>query len=318
MSTKLIEQVVELTNIERAKANLQPLKLNDKLSNAAEDHSNDMAQDNFFSHTGVDGSTVSDRVKNNGYEYSRVGENIAAGQTSAAEVVEGWMNSPGHRANILNPNYAEIGVGYEYLENDTGSSNYNQYWTQVFGTSMNNNKDRISDLDSVDSIEDSESSTSASENFVMNRDFEIGAPSLDQSLFIDDEVKSIDFNSNSMEDSTSSRDTFDADFMVERDRENISDRNFEIDNSSSDRSYSTDRDIKYLNSNLTNILENSANYSNMFDEDLVTKNDSLAYNESFSSSNDTEFSDSDTVDLISDKVEDLVSLVNNTFSENFY
>ena len=139
MSTQFIEQVVELTNIERAKAGLQPLQLNNKLLAAAQDHSNDMAQDDFFSHTGADGSSVGDRVKSSGYQYSTTGENIAAGQTTPAQVVEGWMKSPGHRANILNPNYTEIGVGYEYLENDTGSVNYNHYWTQVFGTPLNNN-----------------------------------------------------------------------------------------------------------------------------------------------------------------------------------
>ena len=158
MSIRLIEQVVELTNAERAKADLQPLKLNDRLTGAALDHSNDMAHDDFFSHTGVDGSTVSDRVKNSSYEYSTAGENIAAGQTSAAEVVEDWMNSPGHRANILNPNYTEIGVGYEYLENDTGKFNYERYWTQVFGTSSNDSAafeskspTSISQFDFVDS-----------------------------------------------------------------------------------------------------------------------------------------------------------------------
>ena len=144
MSIKLIEQVVDLTNVERKKANLQPLKLNERLTDVAQDHSYDMAQDDFFSHTGVDGSIVSDRVENSGYEYFITGENIAAGQTSAAEVVEEWMDSPGHRANILNPNYTEIGVGYEYLENDTGSLNYDRYWTQVFGTPSNDSAAFIS------------------------------------------------------------------------------------------------------------------------------------------------------------------------------
>lgn len=139
MSLELINQVVELTNIERAKEGLKPLTLNSQLVDAAQDHSSDMAQDDFFSHTGADGSDVGSRVQDSGYQYSAAGENIAAGQTTAEEVVEGWMNSPGHRANILNPNFTEIGIGYEYLENDTGSVNYNHYWTQVFGTPLNNN-----------------------------------------------------------------------------------------------------------------------------------------------------------------------------------
>ena len=146
MSSQLIARVLELTNEERAKAGLKPLKLNDKLANAADGHSDSMAADDFFSHTGADVSSVADRVQSNGYEYSTVGENIAAGQPTAEAVVQAWMDSPGHRANILNANYTEIGIGYEFLENDTGSVNYNHYWTQVFGTSLNNN--------SVDDTED--------------------------------------------------------------------------------------------------------------------------------------------------------------------
>ncbi|WP_072013801.1 CAP domain-containing protein [Myxosarcina sp. GI1] len=138
MNPELINQVLKLTNAERTKAGLEPLKLNSQLVDAAQDHSNDMAEDDFFSHTGIDGSSVGDRALDSGYKYSTVGENIAAGQRTAAEVVSGWMNSPGHRANILNPNYQELGVGYRYLANDTGKVNYKHYWTQVFGTSLNN------------------------------------------------------------------------------------------------------------------------------------------------------------------------------------
>ena len=139
MSSQLINQVVELTNAERAKAGLNPLTLNNQLAQAAQGHSDSMAADDFFNHTGADGSDVSDRVEDTGYQYSRTGENIAAGQTTAEQVVQGWMDSPGHRANILNPDFTEIGIGYEFLEDDTGSVNYNHYWTQVFGTPLGNN-----------------------------------------------------------------------------------------------------------------------------------------------------------------------------------
>ncbi|AFZ34162.1 SCP-like extracellular [Stanieria cyanosphaera PCC 7437] len=149
MSSELINQVLELTNAERTKAGLKPLKLNSKLVNAAQNHSKNMAEDDFFSHTGEDGSSVSDRVQDAGYQYSRVGENIAAGQKTAEQVVQGWMNSPGHRANILNSNFTEIGIGYEYLENDTGSVNYNYYWTQVFGNSLSNNSNENSNQENV-------------------------------------------------------------------------------------------------------------------------------------------------------------------------
>ena len=141
MSTQLINQVLTLTNNEREKAGLEPLKLNYKLASAADLHSDSMAKDDFFSHTGKDGSSVGDRVKDTGYNYLAVGENIAAGYSTASAVVSGWMNSSGHRANILNANYTEIGIGYEFLKEDTGSINYNHYWTQVFGTSQTTTND---------------------------------------------------------------------------------------------------------------------------------------------------------------------------------
>ncbi|MEM9922226.1 MAG: CAP domain-containing protein [Cyanobacteria bacterium P01_D01_bin.50] len=129
----LIDEVVALTNTYRIQEGLQPLALNASLSNAAQSHSVDMAVNDFFSHQGSNGTTVGTRTAAAGYESPYVGENIAAGYITAEEVVRGWMNSPGHRENILNPNYQEIGIGYHYLENDTGEINYNTYWTQNFG-----------------------------------------------------------------------------------------------------------------------------------------------------------------------------------------
>ncbi|MCJ8282808.1 MAG: CAP domain-containing protein, partial [Rivularia sp. ALOHA_DT_140] len=114
----LIEEVIQETNKYRIEAGLQPLVLNLDLSESAQMHSEDMAHNDFFSHTGSNGTRVSDRTKSAGYESSFVGQNIAAGYMSAEEVVRGWMNSPGHRENILNPSYKEIGIGYYYLEND--------------------------------------------------------------------------------------------------------------------------------------------------------------------------------------------------------
>ncbi len=129
----LIEEVVALTNSYRSQHGLQLLTLNMNLSESAQVHSEDMALSDFFSHTGSNGTRVSDRTKSAGYQSSYVGENIAAGYITAEEVVRGWMNSPGHRENILNPNYKEVGIGYHYLANDTGEINYNTYWTQDFG-----------------------------------------------------------------------------------------------------------------------------------------------------------------------------------------
>lgn len=128
-----INRVLELTNAQRLQAGAVPLKLNSKLNNSAQAHSQDMALHDFFDHKGSNGSSMSDRAKASGYQFSRLGENIAAGYATPEDVVQGWLNSPGHRANILNPSYREIGIGYYYLANDTGKINQNYYWTQDFG-----------------------------------------------------------------------------------------------------------------------------------------------------------------------------------------
>jgi uncharacterized protein YkwD len=135
-TNSFLDEVLKLVNIERSNANngLQPLELSGKLNQIAYEHSQDMALSDYFSHTGVNGSSPQDRATKGGYQYSRFGENIAAGYVTPKEVVEAWMTSDGHRANILNPNYKEMGIGYYELLNDTGNVNYNYYWTQDFGT----------------------------------------------------------------------------------------------------------------------------------------------------------------------------------------
>jgi Cysteine-rich secretory protein family/RTX calcium-binding nonapeptide repeat (4 copies) len=132
-NSNFITQVVALTNQFRAQNGLAPLALNAELSNTAQFHSQDMASQDYFSHTGKNGSSPWDRAEMFGYGMTAMGENIAAGQTTPAAVVEGWKNSPGHRANMLNASYTEIGVGYEFLAADTGAVNYSHYWTQFFG-----------------------------------------------------------------------------------------------------------------------------------------------------------------------------------------
>lgn len=118
-------QVYDFTNQQRVAQGLSPLTLNLTLNDVAEKHSVDMAVRSYFSHQGLDGSQPWDRMRAGGYNYSRAAENIAFGYPSAQEVVTAWMNSPGHRKNILDPNLKEIGVGF-----------YNGYWTQNFGTAM--------------------------------------------------------------------------------------------------------------------------------------------------------------------------------------
>lgn len=127
------QEVLKLTNDFRKSNGLKPLVLDQSLEEAADLHTQNMANRDFFSHTGKDGKSPSDRAKRAGYESGFVGENIAAGYRTPQSVVDGWINSPGHRANLLNANYNEIGLGYYYLQNDTGGTNYNSYWTQVFG-----------------------------------------------------------------------------------------------------------------------------------------------------------------------------------------
>ncbi|WP_043665757.1 CAP domain-containing protein [Streptomyces xylophagus] len=120
-------KVVELTNAERARAGLPPLAVDPLLAAAAQAHSTDMVARAFYSHTSPDGSQPWDRAAAAGSRRRTIGENIACGQRSAAEVVEGWMNSPGHRANILKPDFTHIGIGF------AGGGQMGTYWTQLFG-----------------------------------------------------------------------------------------------------------------------------------------------------------------------------------------
>jgi uncharacterized protein YkwD len=133
-SNDFISRVVDLTNAFRGKNGLAPLKLNSKLAAVAQTYSQTMATQDFMAHQGLDGSQPWDRMTAGGYKWSRAAENIAAGQKTPEEVMHDWINSPGHRANLLDPKLKEIGVGYYFLANDTGNVNYNSYWTQDFGS----------------------------------------------------------------------------------------------------------------------------------------------------------------------------------------
>ncbi len=95
------QQVLDLVNQERAVRGLNVLAADELLASAAHAHSQDMSQNNYFSHTSLDGRSAGQRIAATGYAYNTWGENIAAGYTSAASVMNGWMNSSGHRANIL-------------------------------------------------------------------------------------------------------------------------------------------------------------------------------------------------------------------------
>ncbi|MFG2616630.1 sigma-70 family RNA polymerase sigma factor [Streptomyces sp. NPDC048507] len=119
-------QVIALVNSERAAAGCGPLKEDAQLRSAAQGHSDDMAGRDFFAHTNPDGADPGTRTTAAGYRWSTYGENIARGQQTAADVMDSWMKSPGHRANILNCSFKDIGVG---IHNGSGGP----WWTQNFG-----------------------------------------------------------------------------------------------------------------------------------------------------------------------------------------
>ncbi|MFD8073567.1 CAP domain-containing protein [Streptomyces sp. NPDC059718] len=123
----VVEEIVRLVNVERASAGCRPVTLEDRLTEAAQDYTDVMARSGELSHTGPDGSTMAGRVEAAGYPWSALGENIAVGQRTAAAVMDAWMHSEGHRANILNCNFEQIGVG-------VNTSSNGPWWTQDFGT----------------------------------------------------------------------------------------------------------------------------------------------------------------------------------------
>ncbi|MGE8206510.1 CAP domain-containing protein [Heyndrickxia sp. NPDC080065] len=121
--SQVAQQVINLTNNERAKNGLPALKVDTKLSGVAQKKSADMQQNHYFSHTSPTYGSPFDMMRDFGVSYKSAGENIAMGQRTAQEVVNSWMNSQGHRENILNKSFTHIGVGVE----QTG-----YHWSQMF------------------------------------------------------------------------------------------------------------------------------------------------------------------------------------------
>ncbi len=119
------QAVVNLTNAERKKQGLSDLKPQSKLMQIARQHAANMAKQNKLDHE-LDGKNVMDRLKETGYVLSRVGENIAWNQKNPTMAVTGWMNSEGHRQNILTPEFQDIGVAV--ARNGKGE----RFWVQVF------------------------------------------------------------------------------------------------------------------------------------------------------------------------------------------
>ncbi len=117
------KQVIDLTNAQRTKNGLPALKADTALGKVAKTKANDMQQKNYFSHTSPTYGSPFDMMRDMGVSYKTAGENIAKGQASPDAVVNAWMNSEGHRKNILNPNFTHIGVGHQASGN---------YWSQMF------------------------------------------------------------------------------------------------------------------------------------------------------------------------------------------
>ena len=119
---QLRKELLVMHNEIRGKNGAGPLVMNEKLHAAAQRHAEDMSRKNYFSHTGKDGSTHVSRASKAGYNYaSAIGENIAQGQTTVKEVIDSWVNSPGHFGNIIEKEYKDVGFGY-----------CEGYWVTVF------------------------------------------------------------------------------------------------------------------------------------------------------------------------------------------
>ncbi len=130
------EAVLAAVNGVRAKAGCPALAMNASLVAAAKGHADAMAEQNFFAHAGKDDSRFSGRIRGQGYSYSAAAENIAAGQSSAAAVMQSWLGSAGHRRNILNCGFRDTGIAVVYQPDDQplrgGRFALRYYWVQVF------------------------------------------------------------------------------------------------------------------------------------------------------------------------------------------
>ena len=126
-TTRIQQELLSLVNAEREQVGAAPLVMNEQLNQAARREAIDIARQRRLSHVGSDGSTVRTRIEDTGYLWSAIGENIAMGQTSPEAVMAAWMRSEGHRQNILNPEFSELGLA------NVEAEGY-KYWVQVFAS----------------------------------------------------------------------------------------------------------------------------------------------------------------------------------------
>jgi uncharacterized protein YkwD len=126
-------EILRLVNVERQRAGLGPVTHNQTLEDQATQYACELIHYDFFAHDNpFTGTELRDRAEEFGYEFQVIGENLAAGQSTPAQAMRDWMDSPGHRANILHPDFTELGVGIR-----TGGT-YGIYWVQEFGLPLNN------------------------------------------------------------------------------------------------------------------------------------------------------------------------------------
>lgn len=123
-----VGRTLQLVNIERRQAGLPALRWSVKLAEIGQIHAVDMAKRNYFSHVSPDGQGPGKRATENNYRWTAIGENIAIGQMTSDQVVRYWLRNPEHRANILNPAFTQMGVGYAV------NAEGRPLWVQVFGT----------------------------------------------------------------------------------------------------------------------------------------------------------------------------------------
>ena len=132
------EAVLSVINSARVEAGCGPLRLNQKLMAAANSHARNMAEKDFFGHSGKDGSRFSNRIKRQGYKYRAAAENIAAGQADPRQVALDWLSSPGHRRNILNCGLKDTGIAVAYEPDDQplkgNGKPFYYYWVKVFAS----------------------------------------------------------------------------------------------------------------------------------------------------------------------------------------
>lgn len=128
--------IVRLINAERSARGLRPLATNANLQRAAQGHARQMAMGDCYAHECPGEPGLSSRVRQAGYPYRKITENIHAAQLDPQRVVTGWMNSPHHRRNILDPDVTEIGVGHFYLARDEGRAAHHHYWVADFGDQL--------------------------------------------------------------------------------------------------------------------------------------------------------------------------------------